>query len=110
LFGPAVGFVGFGFPFCDGLDREATGRYFGIGGGKLIGVAGASGQGAVCFFVETGADCFDGGGEEIVVVGDGQGEAGFNCAELSDHFFSMRGVMCARRSSFAEAMEDRGGI
>ena len=41
-----------------------------------------SGEGAVGFFVEAGGDGADGVGEEIVVIGDGEGEAGFDGRKL----------------------------
>ena len=37
----------------------------------------------VALFVEAVGDGFDGAGQEIVVIGDGEGEAGFYCTELS---------------------------
>ena len=43
------------------------------------------GEGAVGFFVEAGGDCFDGVGEEVVVIGNHNREAGFNSGELGEH-------------------------
>ena len=82
LFDPAAGLVGFGFPFGDCFNWEAGGRYFGLMVGQFFGEADGACKRAIRFFVETGADGFDGGGQEIVVVGDGEGEAGFNGGEL----------------------------
>jgi len=45
--------------------------------------SGGADEGAVCFFVEAVGNGFDGVGEEIVVIGDGEGETGFDGGELS---------------------------
>ena len=75
LLGPAVGFVGFEFEFGDRLDGVTAGQDFGVGGIELVGGGGA-GEGAVGFFIEAGGNGFDGVGEEVVVIGDGEGQSG----------------------------------
>ena len=80
LLGPAVGFVGFEFEFGDGFNGITGRKDFGVVGIKLVGCGGGSREGAVGFFVEAGGNGFDGVGEEIVVIGDGEGEAGFDGA------------------------------
>ncbi len=74
-------------------------------------------EGEIGFFAGAGGDSFDGGGEEIVVVGDGQGEAGFDGGKLGQHVDlsidgSMRGVLFIRRStlySFHASMPHANG-
>ena len=85
LLGPAVGFVGFEFEFGDGFNRITGWEDFGVGGVELVGGGGRAGEGAVGFFVEAGRNGFDGVGEEIVVIGDKEGEAGLNGGELGEH-------------------------
>ena len=82
LLGPAVGFVGFEFEFGDGFDGVARWQDFGVGGVELVSVGGGAGEGAVGFFVEAAGNGFDGVGQEIVVVSDEKGEAGFDGGEL----------------------------
>ncbi len=52
---------------------------------ELVGSGGGAGEGAVCFFVEAVGDGFDGVGEDAVVIGDSEGEAGFDGGELGEH-------------------------
>ena len=78
---PAFRLGGFGFPFGDGFDGVAAWGEFGVGGVELVGEIFGAGEGAVGFFVEAGADGFDGGGEDGVGGGVGDGEAGFDCGE-----------------------------
>ena len=47
LLGPAVGFVGFEFEFCDGFDGIAGGRNFRFIHIELVGGGGGAGEGAV---------------------------------------------------------------
>ena len=47
---------------------------------------GRAGKCSIAFFIEAGGNSFDGVGEEVVVVGDGEGEAGFDGGKLGDHF------------------------
>ena len=47
-----------------------------------MGGGGGAGEGAVGFFVEAGGNGFDGVRQEIVVIGDEEGEAGFDGGEL----------------------------
>jgi len=44
-----------------------------------------AGEGAVGFFVEAGGKGFYGVGEEVVVIGDGEGQTGFYDGELREH-------------------------
>ncbi len=83
LFGPAVGFVGLEFEFGDGFDRVTGWEDFGVGGVKLVGGGGGAGESAVGFFVEASGDGFDGVGEEIIVIGNHDCEAGLKGGELS---------------------------
>ena len=83
LLGPAVGFVGFEFESGDGFDGVTDWQDFGVGGIKLVSDGGGAGEGAVGFLVEAGGNGFDGAGEEIVVIGDDQSQAGFDGGELS---------------------------
>ncbi len=85
LLGPAVGFGGFKFEFRDGFYRITGWQDFGVGGFKFVGGGGGAGEGAVRFFVEAIGDGLDGAGEDAVVVGDGEGEAGFDGGELGEH-------------------------
>ena len=73
LLGPAVGFVGFEFEFGYGLNGITGRQDFGVVRIKLVSGGGDAGEGAVGFFVEAGGKGFDGVGQEIVVVGDGDG-------------------------------------
>jgi len=68
LFEPGGGFVGFEFEFGDGLDGVAGWDDFGVLGRELERGVDSAGQGAVCFFIETGTDGFDGVGEQGVVL------------------------------------------
>ena len=78
MLGPTVGFVGFEFEFGDGFHRITRWQDFGVRGVKLVGCGGGSGEGAVAFFVEATGDGSDGVGQEIVVIGDGEGQSGLN--------------------------------
>ena len=81
LFYPACGLGGLGFEFGDGFDGVAGDHELSVGGAEFVGGVFRAGQGAVGFFVEAGADGFDGAGEEGVVGGVGVEdlEAGFDC-------------------------------
>jgi hypothetical protein len=71
-----VGFVGFEFEFGDGFNGITAGQDFGVSGIELVGGRGGAGERAVGFFVEAGGNGFDGVGEEVVVIGDGEGQSG----------------------------------
>ena len=82
MFDPAVGFVFFEFEFGDGFDWVTGDGDFEIGGVEFVECAGCSGEGAVAFVVETGADGSEGVGEDGIVVGYSDGETGFEGGEL----------------------------
>ena len=75
------------FEFRDGFDGVAAGKHFRAGTIEFLGEVFGAGEGAVGFFVEAGADGFDGVGEEGVVlgVGVGDGEAGFDGGEGGEY-------------------------
>jgi len=77
LLDPAVGFVGFGFEFGNGLNGVTGRGNFGFISPELVGGGAGAGQVPVGFFIEAIGNGFDGVGENAVVVGDGEGEAGF---------------------------------
>ena len=83
LVGPDVGFVGFELELRDRFDRVTGWQDFGVVGGELVSCRHAAGQIPVAFFVKAIGDGFDRAGQEIVVIGDGEGEARFDCTELS---------------------------
>ena len=85
LLGPAVGFVGFELELRDRFDGITGDREFGVLCAKLVGDAGGAGQRAVGFFVEAGGDRLYRGGQEGVVIGDGEGQAALNCRKLGKH-------------------------
>ena len=81
LLGPAVGFVGFELELRHSFYWVAGRQDFGVLGVELVSCRGAAREGPVALFVEASGDGFDGAGQEIVVVGDGDGEAGFDCTD-----------------------------
>ena len=83
LLGPAISFVGFAFEFCDRFHRITGWHDLCVVGVELVSCRRGAGQIPVAFFIEAVGDGFDGIGQEIVVIGDGEGEARFDCVELS---------------------------
>jgi len=82
LLDPAVGFVGFEFELGDGLDGVTGRGNFRFIRLELMGGGGGAGQSAVGFFIEAVGNGFDGVGKDAVVIGDDEGEAGFDGGEL----------------------------
>ncbi len=85
LLGPAVGFVGFELEFGDGFDAVTRWHNFCVGGVELVSDRSRAGECSVAFFVEAGRNGFDGVCQEIVVIGDDEGETGFYGGELGEH-------------------------
>ena len=83
LLGPAVGFVGLEFEFGDGFYWITWRQDFGVVGVELMSGGRRAGESPIALFVKAGGDGFDRAGQEIVVIGDGEGETGFDCIELS---------------------------
>ena len=57
--------------------------YQAIFGVELVSTADCARKSAVALFVKAGGDGFDRARQKIVVIGDGEGEAGFDGTELS---------------------------
>ena len=79
LLGPAVGFVGFEIEFRDGFHWITGWQDFGVVGVELVSCRRGARKIPVALFVKAVGDGFDRAGQEIVVVGDGEGEARFYC-------------------------------
>jgi len=110
LLDPAVGLVGFEFEFRDGLDG-VTGR----GNFRFIrletrGLRRWCAPACGWFLCRSGRKRFDGVGEDTIVVVTVRANLALTVVRLGQHTRDIAGLHCQGRSSFAEAMEDKGGF
>ena len=83
LLGPAVGFVALEFELRDRFDRVTGWQDFGVVGVEFVSCRRGARKVPVALAVKARGHGFDRAGQEIVVIGDGEGEARFYCVELS---------------------------
>jgi hypothetical protein len=82
LLGPAVGFVRLELEFCHGFHRVTRRQDFCVLGVKLVRCRRCAGKSPICFFIEAVRDGFDRAGQEIVVIGDREGQPSLYSGEL----------------------------